>query len=159
MFTCARPRPSQLFPKKGPTLQENSSNQLSKKWGGQSPGRRRSGSGWPRAVSCRNILRPGSGRPQRSSVTWHPSCQLSLPSDPARPEGLTPRLPRPGCTMGRFAPGCTSRESAAARRLCRERTGSRPILVPPVAQHRRGMVGAPRLPHEMRGGGLFSGRL
>lgn len=31
MFIRAHPRPSQLFPKKGPSLQENSSNQLSKK--------------------------------------------------------------------------------------------------------------------------------
>lgn len=33
MFMCTHAQPSQLFPKKGSSLQENSSNQLSRKWG------------------------------------------------------------------------------------------------------------------------------
>lgn len=44
-FMCTHTQPSQLFPKKGSSLQENSSNQLSRKWreagggGEQPPGR------------------------------------------------------------------------------------------------------------------------
>lgn len=168
-FMCTHTQPSQLFPKKGSSLQENSSNQLSRKWrevgggGNNLQEGQSSGSSWSRAVHCWNILLPGSRQALGILAQTAPFfCWPSLPPDPKRPEG-----PPPASNPGQAAPWATSHlagltgKALVPRRLLPRKNG----LVGPFSsllsrQHSQGTSQGPQAAtREALGRGSVSGRL
>lgn len=100
-FMCTHTQPSQLFPKKGSSLQENSSNQLSRKWrevggGGETSRKDRAqGAAGQGQYIAGTFCCQGAGRPWVSLLRQHPSsvgplCPLTPKDLRARRLRLTP---------------------------------------------------------------------